>query len=120
MEHGTHAPRRLIAVHVGHLAIHEDQIESFRAQELERLRAGARDPHGAVEALEQALRDILIGRMILDHENPARRIFQNALTLILQRLFVGSGERQRDAEGRPARAGVDQYQVATHRLGEAP
>ena len=48
MQYRAHPPRRLVTIHARHLAVHEDEIEGLRAEQLERLRAGARIERGLV------------------------------------------------------------------------
>ncbi len=61
--------RRLQAVELGHLYIHQDQIEALLFECRERGLTGARDDDAVPALLQQALHHHLIDRVVLRHED---------------------------------------------------
>ena len=70
---GPEVGRGLVAVHLGHLEIHQHEIERGRLravrENLHRLAAVAGDAHGRAGAFEQLDRDLLVDLVVLDEED---------------------------------------------------
>ena len=64
---------RLVAVHVGHLAVHQDRVVAPRGERLERLAPVADDVDAAAAALERASGDDLVDGAVLGDQHERRR-----------------------------------------------
>ena len=64
---------RLVAVHVGHLAVHQDGVVALRGERLERLAPVADDVGATAAALERADGDDLVDGAVLGDQHERRR-----------------------------------------------
>ena len=65
--------RRLEAVHLGHLAVHEDHVVGQLRPQLERFDAVRGDVHAAAELAQHAHGDLLVDRVVLGDERASAR-----------------------------------------------
>jgi hypothetical protein len=66
-------PRRLEAVHLGHLHVHQHDVVDVAADALEGLEAVVRAVGPVPESLEDQQDQLLVGRVVLDGEDPQRQ-----------------------------------------------
>ena len=63
------AAQRLDAVHARHLDVHQHQVEAALAELAQALHRRAGHPHRAAQALQHLAHDLLIDRVVLDHQH---------------------------------------------------
>src|ERR1051326_8721081 len=65
----AHPPRRLKAIHLGHLAVHEHQVIGTLLEGCDRLAAGGNDIDAASATLQHAHRHFLVDGVVLGQED---------------------------------------------------
>ncbi len=70
---GADLPGRLVAVHLRHRAVHEDQVEGVPRPGIERLPAVVRHRHAVALDLQDAERDLLVDDVVFHEQDFAAR-----------------------------------------------
>ena len=110
------AARRLEAVHLGHLHVHQHHVVGLALDRLDRLDAVARQVGAVAHLLQQAQRELLVHDVVLGQQD-AQRMARGHAGVDL-RLAAGAGRRLGDAVVREqADQRVEQLRLA-QRLGQ--